>query len=144
MRFEVDLSQTKTFESALTRAIAACSDLSPLMSDIGTYVKGRLEQGFASESDPYGKAWSPLAASTLRQKVGGSILTDKGAMRGSLTSIPSAQQVEVGVSAPYAKFHQRGTSKMPQRGMVPDKGLPPRDVQPIESLVREYMSSLFS
>jgi len=65
-----------------------------------------------------------VAEGTVRRKRGrGSILVDSGALRGSLTQAGHPEQIVelgrdsllYGTRVPYARFHQRGTRRMPAR-----------------------------
>lgn len=83
---------------------------------------GLVAQGFAEERDPYGKAWAPKkhpdGRMVLRGKTGRLIRFRKGAVS------PRGFRCDMG--APYGVFHQRGTSRMRARRMLPVNGrLPP-------------------
>lgn len=74
----------------------------------------------------YGE-WPALAASTLAQKAAHGFPLDPlirtGTLRDSLTNPMQAgtkgpQQFVWGTSVPYAKYHQDGTDKMPQRKVL--------------------------
>jgi phage virion morphogenesis protein len=134
----VEIQGDKEFFAKLDRLIAKASDLSPVMQETGEYMLLQLREGFESESDPYGAAWAPLAASTLRQKKGTSILNDTGTMMGTLAYVAGGNQVEAGVNTFYAKYHQFGTVKMPQRKIVPDEGAPPEWEGEIEDIFKDY------
>lgn len=82
---------------------------------------------FATEGAYGGEKWAPLAPSTLARKdPGKGILVDSGRLRASLTqeTAPDSirallpQSLHWGSSVPYGVFHQKGTSRMPQRRVV--------------------------
>lgn len=75
-----------------------------------------VQAGFASQSDPYGAAWAPLKVRD------GMILQDTGRLRGSVTSSSGNNEVRLRVTAAYGAFHQRGTSRMPKRQILPNDG----------------------
>ncbi len=74
-------------------------------------------------------AWPGLAESTLRQKAAHGYPPDPlvrtGALKDSLTDpgrafTRGAMSAEWGTNVPYAHYHQDGTTKMPQRQVIPD------------------------
>lgn len=81
---------------------------------------GLVAQGFARQSDPYGKPWAPKkkpdGRPILRGKSGKLAQFKKGVVS------PSGFRCDMG--APYGVFHQSGTSRMRARKMVPDRRLP--------------------
>lgn len=108
-------------------------DLSPPLKQFGNYYEKETEQQFKQEVDPDGIPWAALAPSTLAEKrrlgYPDTILTRTGKMRRSLKIRVSDRAFEVTVDFP-AQFHQRGTSKMPQRrilGMSRDRRRKLRD-----------------
>jgi phage gpG-like protein len=75
------------------------------------------------DSEGFG-SWPPLAASTLRQKHGGQLMVDTGALLASLTGSQaikeiSPQRMVYGTDVDYAHWHQDGGYK---------EGRPPRRV----------------
>ena len=107
---------------ALNALSQRMGNLSPVMRDIGQGLEREIRKRFASESDPNGAAWHPLAASTKlnRAKTGarGGILEHSGTMLELLGWQASDKSVQVGFTQPYAVHHEFGTRKMPRRGML--------------------------
>jgi hypothetical protein len=83
---------------------------------------GLVAEGFGRESDPYGKPWAPKkrpdGRRTLRGKTNRLVKWRKTFVNQHGYGIASA--------APYARHHQRGTSRMVARKMVPDARIPRR------------------
>jgi phage gpG-like protein len=104
------LRQTGAFRAALM-------DLEPLWALFRPIMAEVEQEQF--ESHGHGE-WPPLAESTLRQKTGGEMLVQSGEMKDSFSLTSSARQAEWGTSVFYAAFHQDGTTKMPQRQVIPD------------------------
>lgn len=79
-----------------------------------------IKEGFATETDPYGKPWAGLKYRS------GKILQDTGRLRSSFKVAGVTRRgFRVNASANYAAFHQEGTSRgLPARRMVPDGRLP--------------------
>jgi phage gpG-like protein len=90
--------------------------LTPLATRVRVLLHAQHERRIATEkTDPDGRAWPPLAASTLRRKRG-SMLVETGRLLGSLTSRQSGLTVTEGnQAAPYNVFINAGTRKMPAR-----------------------------
>lgn len=105
-----------------------------------------VKRNFLIEKDPYGDSWAPLAQSTIQSKLSrgvvGSILVDSGEMLNSLHIVKSEDYASISISSP-AEFHQAGTSRMPQRLILPDVELPSEWVQIIEqTIVKKVLKSL--
>lgn len=70
-----------------------------------------------------GERWKPLAPSTIRAKGHGMILVDKGVLRSSvhfktIRALRDGFIVDIGTNVEYAKYHQKGGGKLPQRKVV--------------------------
>ena len=115
------------------------NNLTPLMSKIGQLAVEQLDKTYAAESDPYGKAWAPLAASTLQQKTGSAILIERGSLNSSVGYQASGDEAQVSYSDKKAKWHHNGTSRMPARPLVPENGIPSEWEPAIESLIEGYL-----
>lgn len=87
-------------------------------------IRGELEHEFRAGVDPYGNAWAPLAASTVRRGRTPPPLTDKGVMRAATRVDPVQDGVVITVPNP-ATFHQTGWSHGPARPIVPTGDMPP-------------------
>ncbi len=86
-----------------------------------------VQAGFDAGTDPYGQAWKPLRAATLRKGRRPPPLSASRDMRGAFTIRPSTggrAGLRLVVGAPYARFHQTGTRYMARRELAPSKGLP--------------------
>jgi len=80
------------------------------------------KKGFRDERDPDGVPWKPLKYPRRNSKGRDRILQDTGLMRTSVTAQGGQNTDEIGptwlewgTSVPYAKYHQDGTSRIPQR-----------------------------
>lgn len=132
MQFTID-SNSAAIAAALRRAAQEIADTTPLMAAIGQRLESNISERFDTKTDPAGKAWAPykaISAAIHKARTGkdisGSLLERTGIMRGGIEHHASAGQVEVGLTAPYAAFHEFGTSPrgkkgggaIPRRGMV--------------------------
>ncbi|MCP4990886.1 MAG: hypothetical protein GY928_34045 [Colwellia sp.] len=104
-------------------------DMTPAMRKIGLYLMGSIRRNFKAEGRP--QRWKPLANATIQDRLrkgfgSGPILQRTGALMNSLTKpgakgqIFSARKRSLQLSSriPYFPYHQRGTSKIPQRVML--------------------------
>lgn len=80
------------------------------------------KKGFRDERDPDGVPWKPLKYPRRNSKGRDRILQDTGLMRTSVTAQGGQNTDEIGptwlewgTSVHYAKYHQDGTSRIPQR-----------------------------
>lgn len=102
------------------------------------YKERATKKQFASETDPDGAAWAPLARSTLRRKKTRSILRETGSTAVSVAMVgPSGLVVRIVVGTDYAIYHQTGTTKMPQRKIL---GWADRDREAIAKIFEAYFS----
>lgn len=110
------ISYTATGGDAAMRALGMlgqkAENMRPVFAQIGSDVVADAQMRFKSSQDPYGQAWAPLAASTLRQRRGGGKgakpLLDTGALRNSLTMAAGNDGVVIGSNVKYAAIHQFG------------------------------------
>lgn len=107
---------------------ARSRDLSPAWEEFLTWWAEMNKEQFSSRGARWRTPWKPLAPSTVRQKRNRGFLNESlvrtTSLRGELTRRPlgvehiRAQEVTGGTNLSYAKFHQRGTKKMPARRLV--------------------------
>lgn len=91
---------------------------------LASKIRDLIEEGFIRETDPTGHKWAPRKDSLPHP-----ILTKTGAMRrGFEIDLRGALIVTSSVVSdqgrPYPLFHQKGTSKMPARRVLPSRSLP--------------------
>lgn len=112
---------------ALDRFGDNISNPQPLFEAIADSFARSQEDNFSSSGAVHG-GWAPLspryAAWKSARYPGAPILTLTGQLRASMTSRPfgveiiDSRRMVVGTAVPYAKYHQQGTSKMPQRKII--------------------------
>jgi phage virion morphogenesis protein len=106
--------------AALGRAAAALADPSPLMADIGEYVREATKRRFAAGAGPDGVAWAPRSPATLEayarrgDRPGARPLTGPSralSTRIAWEMIPGGQGVAIGSGEVYAAAMQFGMPK---------------------------------
>ncbi len=127
--------QDKGVSALFKRLQQRLADTRPVMADLGERVKGSVQRNFDEEGRPV--KWARLKLGTIlswagRKKTfftkkgsfskkgqaaiaGRKILTDTGALRRSISSRATHNQVDVFTRKKYAIFHQEGTRRMPAR-----------------------------
>jgi phage virion morphogenesis protein len=137
--FNFNVSGDKQAIKRLSLLAQRASNLAPALRSIGEYMLGQTRDRFDSSTDPEGKAWKPLAESTIRakersrnrkQKRGAKrllkktranptdILKDTFLMRDSVVyQIEGRGQLAIGSPQRYAKFHQMGLG-VPKRAFL--------------------------
>lgn len=120
------------------------------LEDIGRAVHRLTMKRFETETDPWGRAWAPLAPSTVARRRQGSrrILQDTGTLKRSFAWEVRGHAVAVGTfGVPglrrdkyphYAVFHQFGTERMPARKMLPEEPWPEAYLKAVTKVVKHY------
>lgn len=114
LEFEWDVSDAMAmFHSYLSFG----SDPSAALMDLGKYIEGKIDEGFAGEHTPYGIPWAPLKPSTVRWRnkhggPGNGILDHTGTLRGSFEAVLEGNNtVVVGSDVAYANYQSRFAAK---------------------------------
>lgn len=126
----------------LGRLGRATSDLSLPMKDIGSYLTGFFSgQVFASRGRIIGEPWAPLnpryAAYKARRYPGRPPLIRTGLMNRSFKADSGRSSVRITNTAPYFRYVQQGTGRMPARITMK---LDAARQQQIVELVADYIS----
>jgi hypothetical protein len=96
-----------------------------------------IDQQFDTGTDPYGRAWKPLKASTIKRKGHARIGVDSGAMQRGIDVRPmSGAGVQISVDEDYAPYFSR------RRALFPNKGLPATWRAAIASALAESASAV--
>lgn len=97
---------------------------------------------FTKQQDPYGAAWAPLTAGSIQRGRRPPVLTDTSAMRRGIRVRPMAGAgLSITIPAPYAGFHQTGTSLMVSRPIFPRAGMPRKWRKALELSFREALGA---
>ena len=155
--FNFSISGDKQAIKRLSLLAQRASNLTPALRSIGEYMLLQTRNRFDTSTDPDGKAWKPLAASTIRakersrsrkQKRGAKrllkktranpsdILKDSFLLRDTITyQIESRGQLAIGSPQRYAKFHQMGLG-VPKRAFL---GVNQADKVEIATILAEHI-----
>lgn len=96
-------------------AMASPQFRASLSAALASEAQRQYRKDFSSGTDPYGTAWAPS------KKKSGKTLVRTGYLRSSgEVETVTAEGFRFRVYAPYGGFHQSGTSRMPQRMIVPN------------------------
>lgn len=133
------------------RIQARLSNLTPALLRSTEEIQKFISDRFRSETDPRGKPWAKLEASTLAKKAENKnkILVDTGALRNSITASPSItageNSITLGSNVTYGGYHQFGTGKMEMRAFLPSdrfKGEPMTKLRErIARYILEYVTA---
>ena len=102
--FRVSADDAKV-RAALMEVLSLGHDAAPIMQEIATYGENSTLERFDSETGPDGKKWKK---SLRAQITGGKTLTDKGHLRGSITSDSGRDFAQWGSNKVYARIQQLG------------------------------------
>ena len=122
MPITIDIGSTqKRFQKMLQ---AFTTGRQSMMNDMVGSILIVQKEAFATQGGAFGKPWARLAASTVRDKTkkgfgGKPILERTGTLKKRTTRAKVTPELgEIINATPYAKYHQYGTSKMPQRKIL--------------------------
>lgn len=117
--------QAKTPEELRQEVIGA--DWRPTMAEIVTVLEEDHNERFAAEVDLNGAPWAPLSPYTIERKGHDTKLQELGLLINSVTDSTSPlairefedqgeeKSITFGTRRPWARSHQEGTEKIPQR-----------------------------
>lgn len=111
-------TRVANFASTVTARVA--KELAPMLDEL-------TRDMFANETDPYGKPWAPLAASTVRRKNGNSVILSRTNQLGPGTYVLYTGKRLVftyGPNAGYAQDGDPGRGNRPPRLLAPTFGIP--------------------
>lgn len=140
MRLELDVFGDTQLSRDLLRFGERAADASPAFRQIADDLRDIERRQFASEGGFASAGWDPLAPSTIARKallgLDPRILRATGALEASLTNRGDDAHVEMigtqelifGTDVDYAKFHQKGTSRMPRRRPIELRETDRRDI----------------
>jgi phage gpG-like protein len=120
----------RELRAEVRRAIARGKDLGPPLRVLAEGLQAVIAESFATESDPSGRAWARLAASTQRDKArhryGSATLVRTGKLRRRTTTRVVGNKVMIGIApdVAYGANHQLGTGHLPIRRFLPFLGMP--------------------
>lgn len=130
LRFTLQIEGEKQFDRALAGIEADFSDLRAEFSEVVKVLREHIKRQFAGEgaagsSGQWKRLSEPYRTNKERRFPNALILELSGAMRDSLITANTntvlemkPQEFAFGTRKPYAKFHQRGTPKMPRRPII--------------------------
>lgn len=129
--------------SALQQAVDQLQRPEPLLEKIGQYLVSSTQARIrTTKTSPDGSPWAPWSPATSlakqRSGQGGTLLLNSGRLFNSITHQVSNDTVEVNSNAPYARFLQLGTRRMPAR---PFLGISKDDESAIAGLVRRHIGA---
>ena len=112
-------------QARLAEAVAKLRQPRELMDRIGAKLERNINDRFINKTDPNGQPWAPLRPSTIKRylkkydgNIPGSLLQRTRHMRDSLTHNAGDDFMEVGFGDRIAAFHETGTVKMTDRGLL--------------------------
>ncbi|WP_029136171.1 phage virion morphogenesis protein [Nakamurella lactea] len=125
MRLLIDIDGDQQLHRQLLRWTDRLTDASPAFDRMASTVATIEQQQFSSQGGYGSGGWSPLSpryrAWKMRHYPGKPILERTGALKRSLTDRPfgieqiNETEMTIGTEVPYARYHQRGTDRMPRR-----------------------------
>ena len=102
---------------------------------LGIKAEQLIVAGFQNSTDPYDKPWKPLKYRA------GQPLVDTGLLRRSFGVSPTGGYVDVVSGIKYGIYHQEGSGNLPQRKIVPDKGIPKKWEQQMYKAISNWLSA---
>lgn len=125
LKFNIEVKGLREAETAMSKLHDVVKSLEPELQTVGQWLMSFLETDvFESEGGAIDAYWQPLSPNYQRQKSkkypGRGILEASGKMRYGYQLYTSSDYalVKMADDITYAKYHQEGTDKMPQRKLV--------------------------
>ncbi len=129
IKMQISLSGVKEFEGSLDRMRDVVSDFTPELREIGEWYLGFIQNDvFETEGGVIGESWSGLNPNYAKNKAksypGRGVLEASGEMRTSWKLYTTSHYALIENFAQsddgeyYAKHHQEGTGRLPQRMFV--------------------------
>lgn len=136
--------QIKTDGTQLKRMVGGnlrkFRNLLPPFRGVAYFMRDDVLERSRSQTDPDGNKWAALAPSTIARKrrLGYplTILTATGDMWRSLRLEFTDKFAQISLTAPYSRFHQEGTSRMPQRRIL---GMNKKIINYAVKIIRGYI-----
>ncbi len=127
--------------AALARLSQRVTNLTPAMREIGENIASEVDLTFRDTQDPYGNPWQALKKP--RRDGSSKPLNDTGNLKGSITSSPSRDSVEIGTTEDYGATHQFGRDAIPARPFLPNaaQGLPAEWEQDIVAIITRHLDA---
>lgn len=90
------------------------------LTGLAQVMRGRIVGAFAVGGHHLrgGQKWKNLAFSTILRKGSSAILIDSGRLRNTIKTTVRGNTIQITADTPYARYHQRGTLRMPQRKVL--------------------------
>lgn len=166
----IEVTGNDELQRSLFEAVRRLEDPKPLLQAMGAVLVQNINRRFDSKTDPSGRRWAPLAASTRAKydradtersgpRAGqvvrsGSLLERTRIMRESLNPTVSDGFVDVGMNRitddgkwQIPLLHETGTKRMPRRGLFfadPDSGtLGAEDDADLDAEILAFLDDVF-
>jgi hypothetical protein len=124
---DIHVSGDDELRAKLEKLALHLSDLRPFWGLVVPLVHGWMQSQFSTEGAWGGRAWAPLAPSTVVEKQrthpGRSILIREGGLRHASSQMrreAGPRTLTMWIDDEVASFHQEGTSRMPARPLIPE------------------------
>lgn len=117
-------------ESKILEMLADNEFLAKLSQKCGNATLKLIQEEFDSSKDPYESDWVP-------NKKGTKTLVDTGALESSFQLTINTDGFTIKNDVGYGGYHQTGTSKMPQRMILPDGEIPAKWQEAYEKALEE-------
>ncbi len=124
---EIKAKKFKAFMKHFEEFFEKGGGLQEVFQEVGEKNQDFTERRFTSgKHDPDMNAWQPLSPRTVSRKGHSDILIDTTTLKNSIEKEVTPEELIVGTNTPYGKYHQYGTSNIPQRAFL---GFEPEEIQ---------------
>lgn len=110
-------------QANLSRLAGQMRDTTTANRAVATQFASWVGRNYQGEGSLVG-GWAPVSASTARRKAKAGkekILIWSGHLRASILPFSDSQRAGIGTEVIYGKYHDEGTSRMPQRRFIPNE-----------------------
>lgn len=146
----IDVKPTlKQLEQRMAKAKVAITERGPINKKVSILLDAWVQQNFRTEGARAG-GWQAFKFPEFGRYITGQgwdpsakLLQDTGRLK--LSFIPFANKTDIGIGSelPYAKYHEEGTSRLPQRRMLPSHTLDKKLIKKIEAMFDRHVVEAF-
>lgn len=130
----IKVTQTGKGISSLIKEIDRIKKFFPFLKEIGQNLESSTKLRFNNGVDPEGEKWEP--SKRIIEQGKGRTLVLTGRLQKSISYSNDEKRVNIGTDIEYAKPHQEGLGRLPERSFL---GISSQDEYKIEKIIEKHI-----